>query len=195
MKLEQAQKIAQSLKSDLEPYCERIEIGGSIRRKKPDVKDIELVVIPKFGDFPTGQMSLEGDPLTSFENLLFDHIAANRDKYDIIKMGEKYAQIQLDLTECDEWTAEILGEDKYIKVDVFTATLGTWGYIFLLRTGPAEFSKWVVTELKRRGYTPKDGAVWHGDLRINTLDEEMVFRLLGIDWIEPECRFKDVMLK
>ena len=151
MKLEQAQKIASSLIADLKPFCHRIEIGGSIRRKKPEVKDIEL--------------------------------------------GEKYAQIQLDLTECDEWTAEILGEDKYIKVDVFTATPGTWGYIFLLRTGPAEFSKWVVTELKRRGYTPKDGAVWHGDLRINTLDEEMVFRLLGIDWIEPEHRFKDVMWK
>lgn len=40
MKLEQAQKIAESLKRKLEPYCERIEIGGSIRRKKPEVKRI-----------------------------------------------------------------------------------------------------------------------------------------------------------
>ena len=179
MKLKQAQKIAESLIADLEPYCERIEIGGSIRRRKPEVKDIELVVIPKFGDYPTGQMSLEGDPLTSYENLLFEHIAANREEYRIIKMGVKYAQIH----------------KSGMMIDVFTATPGTWGYIFLLRTGPAEFSKWAVTELKRRGYTPKDGAVWHGDLRINSLDEEMVFRLLGIDWIEPEYRFKDVMWK
>jgi DNA polymerase/3'-5' exonuclease PolX len=180
MKLEQARKIAESLRSDLEPYCERIEIGGSIRRRKLEVKDIELVVIPKFGDFPTGQMSLDGDPLTSYENLLFEHIAANREEYRIIKMGVKYAQIH----------------KSSMMIDVFTATPETWGYIFLLRTGPAEFSKWVVTELKKRGYTLKRGAVWATDslglLQCDTPSERDVFRMLGIDWIEPEYRFKDV---
>jgi len=29
----------------LKPYCLQIEIAGSIRRKKPDVKDIELVAV------------------------------------------------------------------------------------------------------------------------------------------------------
>lgn len=45
MKLEQAQKIADRIKAELVPYCRRIEIAGSIRRKRPEVKDIELVVI------------------------------------------------------------------------------------------------------------------------------------------------------
>lgn len=183
MKLEQAQKIAESLIADLKPFCHRVEIGGSIRREKPDVKDIELVVIPKFGDYPTGQMSLEGDPLTSYENLLFEHIAANREEYRIIKMGVKYAQIH----------------KSGMMIDVFTATPETWGYIFLLRTGPAEFSKWVVTELKKRGYIPKNGALWLEDslglVQCNTSSEHDVFRMLGIDWIEPEYRFKDVMWK
>ena len=181
MELEQAQKIAQSLKEDLKPFCHQIEIGGSIRRKKPEVKDIELICIPKFGDFPTGQMSLEGDPITSFENLLFEHIAANRDKYDIIKMGEKYAQIEV-------FDEHATGVRQYIKVDVFTATLETWGYIFMLRTGPWDFSKWVVTELKQRGFTPKDGAIWLGDEPIPTIDENVVFQHLLIDYIEPEDR-------
>jgi len=189
MKLERAQRIAESLKHDLEPFCHRIEIGGSIRRKKPEVKDIELVCIPKFGDYPTGQMSLEGDPLTSYENLLFEHIAANRDdKYGIHKMGDKYAQIEV---HHDHAT----GVRQYIKVDVFTATQETWGYIFMIRTGPAEFSKWVVTELKRKGYVPKDGAVWLGGKPIPTRDETDVFHLLQISDIYPEYRFKDVMWK
>jgi len=47
MKLEEAQVIAEKTKALLAPYCERIEIAGSIRRKKPDVGDIELVAIPK----------------------------------------------------------------------------------------------------------------------------------------------------
>lgn len=186
MKLEQAQNIAQSLIEDLKSSCHRIEIGGSIRRNKPDVKDIELICIPVFGQFPTGQMSLEGDPITSFENLLFKRISANRDKYDIIKMGDKYAQIEV-------FDEHATGTRQYIKVDVFTATFQTWGYILMLRTGPAELSKWAVTELKRIGFAPKDGAVWSNELhegmiKIATPTEGEVFDLLRIDYIEPEDR-------
>ena len=192
MRFEQAEQIAQSLKADLEPFCERIEVGGSVRRKKPEVKDIELICIPKFGEFPIGQMSLEGEPLTSYENLLFEHIAANRDRFGIIKMGEKYAQVEV----FDEHPT---GVRQYSKVDVFTVAPETWGYIFMLRTGPAEFSKWIVTELKRRGYMLKDGAVWNdtdtGWIKHNTPDEGTIFDMLNIDDIKPEFRFKEVMWK
>jgi len=47
MNLTEAQRIAQIVKSELSPHCERIEIAGSIRRGKPEVKDIEIVAIPK----------------------------------------------------------------------------------------------------------------------------------------------------
>jgi hypothetical protein len=46
MKLEQAKELAEAAKAELEPYCHRIEIAGSIRRQKPDVGDIELVCVP-----------------------------------------------------------------------------------------------------------------------------------------------------
>lgn len=182
MKHEQASRIAGQLIVDLSTYCEYIKVGGSIRRKKPDVKDIELICIPKFGDFPIGQMDLEGNQMTSWENLLFEHIAANDDKYDVIKMGEKYAQIEV-------FDENSVGTRFYIRVDIFTATPETWGYILLLRTGPWDFSKWAVTELKRKGYTPKDGEI--RNLRgtfIPTSTEGEVFNLLGIDYIAPEDR-------
>jgi DNA polymerase/3'-5' exonuclease PolX len=38
----QALAIAEQTRTALAPYCERIEIAGSIRRQKPQVKDIEL---------------------------------------------------------------------------------------------------------------------------------------------------------
>ncbi len=47
MLYEQALEIAERTKALLAPHCERIEIAGSIRRKKPHVKDIEIVAIPK----------------------------------------------------------------------------------------------------------------------------------------------------
>lgn len=46
MELKKAKSIAAELIKTLSPYCNRIEIAGSIRRNKPEVKDIELVVIP-----------------------------------------------------------------------------------------------------------------------------------------------------
>ena len=44
--------ITERLVSILAPFCERIEIAGSLRRLKPEVGDIELVVIPKLGADP-----------------------------------------------------------------------------------------------------------------------------------------------
>ena len=181
MKLEQAQKIAQSLIEDLKLSCHRIEIGGSIRRNKPEVKDIELICIPVFDQFPTRQMSLEGDPITSFENLLFKRIAAKGEKYEIIKMGEKYAQIEV-------FDEHATGTRQYIKVDVFTATFRTWGYIFMIRTGPAEFSKWVVTELKKNGFWAMNGEIFHNGTPCTIPSEDDLFSLLGMDYIAPEDR-------
>ena len=77
-----------------------------------------------------------------------------------------------------------------IKVDVFTAAPETWGYIYMIRTGPREFSKWVVTELKRKGYKPEGGTVLFEGEPLSLMSEKMVFDLLGIDYIEPEDRSK-----
>ena len=103
-----------------------------------------------------------------------------------MKMGEKYCQIT---------TQEIDIQPVEIKVDVFTATFRTWGYIFMLRTGPADFSKFVVTELKKNGFTMDAGEVFHHGTPCTVPNEEDLFFLLGIDNIPPECRFKDVMWK
>ncbi|GAJ14573.1 unnamed protein product, partial [marine sediment metagenome] len=46
MKLEQAQKIAEEVVKRLSPYCQRIQIAGSIRRQKPQVRDVDIVLIP-----------------------------------------------------------------------------------------------------------------------------------------------------
>jgi len=49
MQYSNANQIAIKLQSVLHPYCKEgfCNIAGSLRRKKPDVKDIELVVLPK----------------------------------------------------------------------------------------------------------------------------------------------------
>jgi len=46
MELEKGQKIAAEVIKRLSPYCQRIEVAGSIRRQKEIVHDIDLVLIP-----------------------------------------------------------------------------------------------------------------------------------------------------
>lgn len=47
MRLETAITIAETVKKLLSPHCDRIEIAGSIRRRKPHVNDIDMVLVPK----------------------------------------------------------------------------------------------------------------------------------------------------
>ncbi len=44
--LERAEKIAAAVVKRLSPYCQRIEVAGSVRRRKPTVADIDFVLIP-----------------------------------------------------------------------------------------------------------------------------------------------------
>lgn len=42
-----AERAAQAIVKKLWPFCQRIEVAGSIRRHRPWVNDIDLVLIPK----------------------------------------------------------------------------------------------------------------------------------------------------
>ena len=52
MLLRDADALAQRIVDSMRPYSERIEIAGSIRRRKVDPKDIEIVVIPRWSERP-----------------------------------------------------------------------------------------------------------------------------------------------
>jgi DNA polymerase (family 10) len=47
MELERAQRTANAVIDILKPYCSRIEVVGSIRRKRPNPNDVDIVLIPK----------------------------------------------------------------------------------------------------------------------------------------------------
>ncbi len=46
IELERAQRIAEAVVKRLSLYCQRIEVVGSLRRKKRQVRDIDFVLIP-----------------------------------------------------------------------------------------------------------------------------------------------------
>lgn len=75
-----------------------------------------------------------------------------------------------------------------------------WGVIYTIRTGPAEFSRRLVTSTLHGGLLPphlrvRDGALWHrGDalfdaMMIPTAEETDLFEAVGLTWIPPEARW------
>lgn len=160
MLYQQALEIAEKVKSQLAPHCERIEIAGSIRRKKPEVKDIEIVAIPKPYDIG-----------------LFESGIAT-----VVKQWEK---VKGELP-C-KYTQRILPEG--IKLDLFFAEPDNWGLIFALRTGSADYSHLILaSEWVSQGYKSQGGYLYTNGKKITIPEEEDLFKLLGLEYKAPELR-------
>jgi len=156
----------------LQPHCERIEIAGSIRRKKQEVGDIELVAIPK------PKFDMFGERIADDHDLnYFGWETIGRP----VKNGNKFKQIAL---------------YSGLSLDLFIVVApAQWGVIFTIRTGSADFSHRLVTSKKFGGLMPsnltvKDGAIWHNGHIIETPEEKDVFDLISVAYIEPELRVK-----
>lgn len=170
MKLKEARQIAEKYVEILKPFTERIEMAGSIRRKKPEVRDIEIVCIAKVE--PINNLFTNQD--TSYRPLDVFITHHKPQNWKLIKNGVKYKQILL---------------PEGIKLDMFIANKENWGNIFLIRTGSMEFSKWVMGIRTRQvGLRQKDGYLLRGEERIHCLEEIDVFRLLKMKYVEPKYR-------
>jgi DNA polymerase (family 10) len=88
MILGKAQRLAEQLVKELLPHCKRVEIAGSIRRKKDEVNDIDLVLIPK--------PLLKHGILTTLQRKM---------NAEITKKGDKVAQVVVDGVKVDLYYA------------------------------------------------------------------------------------------
>lgn len=160
MQLDKALEIAEKTKELLSPYCERIEIAGSIRRKKPEVKDIELVAIPKPYDV----------------GLFESGIATVVNQWKKVK-GELPCK----------YTQRLLPDG--ITLDLFFANQENWGLIYALRTGSADYShKVLATGWVKLGYNSEGGQLSINGKEIYIPEEKDLFKLIGIPYIESELR-------
>lgn len=162
MEYKQAKEIADFIKSLLEPHCIKIEIAGSVRRKKSEVKDIEIVAIPK--PYDTGLFAS-----------------------GIAKILEQWPKIKGELGPECRYTKRMMPQG--IVLDLFFCTPENWGIIYLIRTGDWEFSKkFVGAVLPRYGYKCDGGFLMQNGTKVFTPDEEDIFNRCGLKFIQPELR-------
>ena len=183
-----AHAIAAELVAGFAPNCERVEIAGSLRRKRPEIKDIEIIAIPKFVEDPAHA------PLVLFAS---DALPAPRNAlYDAIRKHADIRWIKPGTPDIVDWPIQPNG--KYwrgfvqpagIKLDLFLTTPDAWGAVFLIRTGSAQFSQAVATYAIRRGMGLRaTGVVDAAGQLIPTPEERDVFAALAIPWIDPSDR-------
>jgi DNA polymerase/3'-5' exonuclease PolX len=172
MPLCEALDIAREFQKKIQPACQRIEIAGSLRRAKPFVGDIELVILPWF----EAERDLFGNLVRQLSHLDYTLEIL---KPNYIKCGDRFKQIDLGPIVCDLWI-QLRPE--------------TWGVNFTLRTGSADFSHWLVTKRKAGGGCPSHLQIEDGLLKtesgqvIPTLEEGDFFEALGVRWLPPTER-------
>jgi DNA polymerase/3'-5' exonuclease PolX len=165
----------------LRPFCERIEIAGGIRRRKQDPHDIELVCVPIIEDIMTQstltEKVVQANYFDSFvKDCINDKIIEAGDPDKAGKRapsGPKYYRLKY----------------KNYKLDIFSVMPpAQWGVIYLIRTGNADFSHWLVQSGWNRGIKVVDGQIVEKGTALITPEEEDVFRALGLPWVEPKDR-------
>jgi DNA polymerase (family 10) len=156
----EAYEIALKVLEELKPHCERIEIAGSLRRKKADIGDIDMVLINK--PYSTG---------------LFESGIAT-----VINQWQKVSG-ELPCKHIER----ILPEG--IKLDIYITTEENWGNIYAMRTGSKDYSHKVLGNgWVRQGFKSDGGYLFRDGERYEVREEKDLFKLIGVSYVEPENR-------
>lgn len=177
----EAMAVAVSLRDALHPFCERIEIAGSLRRKKLLVSDVELLYTPKW------EVRKDGLFDTKMVNLAEEKILA-------LLLGAVITKRLNTLGRILSWGPE----NKYavhaatgISIDLFATTEERFWMALVIRTGPKELNIRLMTECRKNGLEGHAYGTFTkipGGETVPVGSEREVFQLAGIPWLEPEQR-------
>jgi len=163
----------------LADVCSRIAIGGSIRRGKAEVGDIEIICAP------------------------LSEVALFRRMDELLRMGhltQRKNKNGHNIAWSNRFRAAVY---KGFPLDVFIVLKDRqWGPTMVIRTGPGDANKVIVTKRGMRnndgniGILPPgvkfdQGAVWRlvdSHVLVDTPEEEEVFYACGLPFIAPHLR-------
>jgi DNA polymerase/3'-5' exonuclease PolX len=169
----EALSVAQNICTLISAYCVRTEILGSIRRYEQFVGDIEILAEPKIIRQPNlfGELSpvVNIQPIKAMLKAYGGVFVKGKDRHQTYQIED----IQLDL--------------------FLNHPPAQWGVNKVLRTGPKEFSQWIVTVRKERGAMPSNcrmegAAVYLRNDLIPMPTEQDYLDFLGLGWIPPQDR-------
>lgn len=171
--LQTARNVADGIVESLKPYCDKIAVLGSIRRERGEVGDIEILCIPK--TLPNPYDLFDGGEIRYSE--FINTVNSMQKVKGDAENGKYFQRIH----------------ESGITVDIFTADAKNWGVQKMIRTGPWEYSKGMVTDIKEFGFRVADGGylqkyragAWH---TIPCYYEKDFYKITGQPYIIPLAR-------
>ena len=165
LNLVQAEAIADTVITLVDAWCKKIEIVGSIRRKRPEIHDIDFVVL-------------------TYEDEHSEHWKSLKDSM-ITMTG---AKVILNGDEIFRVLYPLLG-GEWVQIDFYRAKPETYGIHKLVRTGSAEFNIYLAKLAIKKGMRLHySKGLMKGKEVIAGEDESDVFHALLLPWIEPSLR-------
>jgi DNA polymerase/3'-5' exonuclease PolX len=182
--ISEAKLVGDQLVAMLAPFCERIEIAGSIRCGRPMVGDVEILYLPKKARRQRDLIDEE------------DYFPADEEIEDWLRAGVIKRRAS------SSRTGGIAGWGKLNKLGVHVASgipvdlfcepnEADWWRSLVIRTGPAEMNIRLIQAAAARGikmhaygegFTREDGEA------IRCGSEEDVFAICGVLYSQPENR-------
>ena len=165
----------------LRPACARLIVAGSLRRRRPDVGDIEILYIPLSEErqsdlFFTEEASLADERIEALEAR-----GVLERRMNIIGR-EMYGPQNKLMRHCETG----------IPVDLFATTAEAWHNYLVCRTGPAASNTRIAVAARLRGwkwnpYGPGFTNLATGEVR-PIGSEEGVFAFVGLPYHQPKER-------
>jgi DNA polymerase/3'-5' exonuclease PolX len=175
-------EVVKQLHAVLTNCVERISMAGSLHRGKLEVKDAEIVYIPRFCHGPATELfgtpeniNLEDETLN---RLLKDGILAKRKNVKGSEMWGPQNKLAIHVK-------------SGLPIDLFSTTEECWFNYLVCRIGPAESNTRIAAEAKKKrwkwnpygpGFTDENGNI------VKVTSQEDVFRLVGLPYQEPHKR-------
>ena len=161
MNLIRAEVKAKYLVKELEPFTDKIEIVGKIRRRKQDIDKIEILLAPK-GASLFGLM------------------------YKIVEMGGEGG-----VKVASKKVVVLKDELEEVEATLWFTGLDKWPIMLLLKTGGSKSNQRMATLCSGKDWqlSVSDGVIYNEKgKRLPIKEEKDIFDLLEIPYIEPSVR-------
>ena len=179
MQIRTAQSYAEKISEWLSPYCSKMEIVGSIRRKVECVGDVDILVIPRIEtDIDMfGEVVLVTNKLSEFLHKYIDREnPGNTSMKRPCIVSEGPTQILMHLPKC--------------QLDIFLANETNWVTRLLARTGSKEHNQWLASRALDMGWhwEPQNGLRNPQQQLHPVTSETDIYAALGVKFIAPSNR-------
>jgi len=182
--LSEVAKVANLIRYQLGPFTDRIEIVGSVRRRRPFPKDVEVLFIPKYRVKTSDLFSAKASTMDDLVDAeLARWIADGRIRHRHSVIGSP------------TWGKEnkyAVHSETDIAINFFATTHDNWWNALVMRTGGKQNNINISSAARRRGWTFEACGSGLSSLRglphHQTTSERDVFEFVGLEYLEPENR-------